>query len=1065
MFDRIVQSHRPAALVPVICVLLGMIASVVAESPSFKVFTTENGLAHDTVRRIVRDSHGFLWICTSEGLSRFDGARFTNFSQDQGLPHRRVTDFVELRDGTYLVGTSDGLVVFNPNGRPYRWNILESRLEQTSDEPPMFRTYAPQTDSPYKKSVTSIAQEPDGTVWVGMENGLFRLTSTAGEPQFEEVPLDAGRAVGVGRVIPYSKGGVVVVGSGIYHILRGEVRRISDEGAYTGIEDRDGRLLVGAGGPPDGLRVFEFDGDRFRETRRFTRKDGLADDTHIRTVFQTSDGRIFLGGDLIGIVEFRPDDGSGKPRFRTLGSDSVLALGEDPAGNLWVGTERKGAWQLPRSGFVRFGEAEGLSGSAEIGSIYTTAEGDVFLAVQPNKLMRLGDRGVFENVLPAAEPARSWGWNFLDLRAHDGEWWIPSLAGLVRYPKPGSPPDLARSAPKRIYGRADGLWSDEVFGLFEDSRGDIWVTTCCGPQSLSKWDRKTDTIGPIPASEGLPDANGPISFAEDRFGNVWFGHYFGKLTRWRNGKFETFGAADGLPESQIGDLLVDGRQRLWIATSGNGLFRIDDPDSAKPSFRSISTDAGLSSNQTLCLTRDRFGRIYAGTGHGIDRIDENDVIRTFTQSDGLPGNFITRCGADAKGDLWFVSQNALVRFTPENDRAPMPPPVFIDRLVVNGAARKISVLGEKGIDLPDLSSDQTRIEIAFFAITFGAGENIRYQYRLDGGDWSAPSDQQSVNLNLAAGQHSFETRAVRSDGVTSEAAANVSFRILPPVWQRWWFVAGLSAVVLLVAFSVYRYRIANLEAINAALRETKSAEEKLRRSREERLAELEQVRTRIATDLHDDIGASLTQIAILSEVARRQRPADEPDAPGTGPLAMIYDVSNELVLTMSDIVWAINPQKDSLHDLTLRMRRFASDVLSAKSIEFEFEAPEGDGASPLNSNLRREVFLIFKEAVNNIVKHSGADQVEIGFTIDETDVRLSIGDNGKGFDAENAEADAPANLYADYHGGNGLASMKRRAAELGGECRIVSAPGNGTRVFLRLPVTIQRGGASSAKQA
>lgn len=320
------------------------------------------------------------------------------------------------------------------------------------------------------------------------------------------------------------------------------------------------------------------------------------------------------------------------------------------------------------------------------------------------------------------------------------------------------------------------------------------------------------------------------------------------------------------------------------------------------------------------------------------------------------------------------------------------------------------------------------------------------------------SEQRTVSLNLAAGRHFFEARAVRSDGVTSDAAATVTFRILSPVWRRWWFIALCGLAVGAIAFGIYRYRIANLEAINAALNDARIAEEKERRSREERLAELEQVRTRIATDLHDDIGASLTQIAILSEVARQQRHGET--EPGPEPLSMIYDVSNELVQTMSDIVWAINPQKDQLHDLTLRMRRFASDVLAAKGIDFEFAAPEQSGAAPLNSNLRREVFLIFKESLNNIVKHSGADQVDIRFDIDARELRLTVTDNGAGFDAESAEHDESANLYADYQGGNGLPSMKRRAAEMGGEFRISSEKGRGTKVELRLPATIQSGGDS-----
>ncbi|MBS1795445.1 MAG: ATP-binding protein [Acidobacteria bacterium] len=1020
------------------------------ESPPFKIYTTEEGLAHDSVNRIVRDSHGFLWFCTSEGLSRFDGRRFTNFTQNDGLPHRNVKDFLELPDGTYLVGTGRGLVIFNPQGKSYPWNLTESKLETAGTEPPLFRTFAPITDNWQGINVYSLALEPDGTIWAGMEIGLFRVAKIDGELKFEEVELEKNVKMNINRLLPDSKGGLIVIGSaGLYRILHGAVQKFSDTGADDAIETRDGKIWASAGGLANGLRVFEFAGETLRQIRQYTKKDGLAGNIHIRSIREMSDGRIYAGGDTVGLAEYMPEAGPGEPSFRTLSTDKILSLGEDSAGNLWIGSESKGAWQMARNGFVRYGEAEGISQTAEISSIFASREGEIFLTVQPNKLLRLTADGKFENILPAAQPPRSWGWNFLDFEAHDGEWWIPTVSGLKRYPKLKNYADLARTAPKRTYSAADGLWSNEAFNIFEDSRGDIWITTCCSAATLSRWERRTDKIHSYSAADGLPDRNGAVSFAEDTHGSIWLGYYFGKLARFRDGRFETFGARDGLTESRIEDLLVDARGRLWIPTSGYGIFRVDDPSAEKPVFKSISTQNGLSSNQILCLTQDRFGRVYAGTGHGINRIDEADVVRTFTQSDGLPGNLIRRCAADTKGNLWFASQSNLLRFRTEIETT-VPPTVFIDKLSVNGVPQKISALGETEISLPDLESNQTQIEIDFFALTFGSGDNIRYQYRLDAQDWSNPSEQQALSLNLASGRHRFEVRAVRTDGVASERAATVSFVILAPVWQRWWFLLICALLVSLIISSLYGYRVAKLKAINSALTEAKIAEENLRRSREERLAELEQVRTRIATDLHDDIGASLTQIAILSEVARQQNKAS--NGAGAEPLTMIYDVSNELVSTMSDIVWSINPHKDHLHDLTLRMRRFASDVLAAKEIDFEFEAPEEAAEIPLNSNLRREVFLIFKEAVNNIVRHSGATRVDIEFSLSENGLALTIEDDGRGFDPEKFRENSTASLFADYRGGNGLLSMRRRAAELGGEFEISSAAGRGSVVQLRLPL-------------
>ena len=230
------------------------------------------------------------------------------------------------------------------------------------------------------------------------------------------------------------------------------------------------------------------------------------------------------------------------------------------------------------------------------------------------------------------------------------------------------------------------------------------------------------------------------------------------------------------------------------------------------------------------------------------------------------------------------------------------------------------------------------------------------------------------------------------------------------------------------------------------LMDRKRGEEALRKSREERLAELERVRQRIATDLHDDIGSSLTQITILSEVAYQQ--IGQNDQPGSEPLARIISVSNELVDAMSDIVWAINPMKDHLSDLVQRMRRLASDIFTARGIVFRFQAPSSEKDIELGANLRREVFLVFKESVNNTVKHSGCTYAEIEFSIEPDWLTLKVSDNGRGFD----QALAVDSSTPRRRGGNGLLSMTKRAEEMGGEYKIVSAGGQGTTVTLRVPI-------------
>jgi PAS domain S-box-containing protein len=229
--------------------------------------------------------------------------------------------------------------------------------------------------------------------------------------------------------------------------------------------------------------------------------------------------------------------------------------------------------------------------------------------------------------------------------------------------------------------------------------------------------------------------------------------------------------------------------------------------------------------------------------------------------------------------------------------------------------------------------------------------------------------------------------------------------------------------------------------------ERKLAEETLRRTREERLRELERVRTRIAADLHDDIGSSLTKIVILSDVAQQKAP--ENGSQKSESLNAISDISNELVEAMSDIVWAINPRKDRLSELSHRMRRFASDMFTARNIKFQFRAAHSDEDLQLGANVRREVFLIFKESVNNVVKHSHCTEAQAQFSIEEGRLTLQIKDNGQGF--KPAALNDPASGVA-IRGGNGLPSMRQRATELGGEFKVTTAAGQGTTVWLSIPI-------------
>lgn len=329
----------------------------------------------------------------------------------------------------------------------------------------------------------------------------------------------------------------------------------------------------------------------------------------------------------------------------------------------------------------------------------------------------------------------------------------------------------------------------------------------------------------------------------------------------------------------------------------------------------------------------------------------------------------------------------------------------------------MTMLGSPEIAPFDLARDAAQVEIDYGSLALGLGERLRYRYRLEGADrgWSAPTDRRTVSYaRLAPGSYRFAVEAVNADGIASRQPATVPFRVLPGLWQRWWFLAGLGAAVGLGGYAAFRYRLGML-------------------------LEVERVRLRVAADLHDDIGSNLSKIAILSEVAHRQEPAAR-----LASLSQIADTARQLVDSMSDIVWAVNPSRDTLLDLSQRMRAFATELFSAMDVTLRFEGPADTGPVPIAADLRRQVFLIFKEAVTNAAAHSRARHVEIELRLERGTLTLRVADDGAGFD------------LGSVSDGHGLQSLHERARALDGKLDIRSAPGAGTVVSLEAPISGRR---------
>jgi ligand-binding sensor domain-containing protein/signal transduction histidine kinase len=1056
-----VGKDHPASfrVVLLMSLLLSAATGARAEQLPVKTYTIADGLAHDEIRKIFQDSHGFLWFCTTDGLSRFDGYRFTTYTAKNGLAFSYVSDMLESRSGVYWISTNGGGVSrFDPSASARAGANASGKADA------LFITYQISDDSNANK-VNAVYEDHSGNIWVGTDNGLFRLDGGNVGGTFKQVELGirsrSDQVLEVEAMVEDIEGSLWAgTGQGLVRITP-DGRALhypldpaqSVDYVWSLFTDKDGRVWAGH---QSGLLVFkpepaaqasadnDFSGrvqikkqagqaQRLQtaplslpaapgEARWYTVADGLSHN-NVHALYQSADGRMWIGTQGGGLNVF---DGERFRNYRAAQglSNKIEALAEDRDGNLWVGTQASGAMKIARSGLLSYGEMDGL-GNPEIVSIFESRAGELIVISSKWTVNRF-DGGRFTTArlnLPQKILDSSSG-RWVIIQDHLGEWWAATNQGLYRFPFVNRIEDLARVRPLAAYTTREGLADNYISRLFEDSHGDIWIGTFNPPETLTRWERATNTFHRYSEKDGIPPLNWANVFAEDTAGNLWIGLHNGGMMRYRNNRFETFGEAEGVPIGLTSGLYFDRAGRLWLAVRARETGRIDNPTGEHPRAVAFTASEKLSSESLWCFTEDDWGNIYIGTARGIDRLNPaTSQIKHFTTADGLIKSEVTRAFRDRSGTLWFGTPEGLSRLTPEQERAASPPHVLISGLRISGVPYPISELGTTEVSGLELEADQNQIEIDFFGLSFSAGESLHYQYMIEGvnRDWSAPTDQRTITANVRPGSYRFLVRAISADGHVTDKPAVISFTIFPPIWQRWWFIALVALLVGTLAYTLYRYRVAQL-------------------------LKLERVRTRIATDLHDDIGASLSQIAILSEVVS-QRVGTEA-SPVTEPLSMIAGTSREMVDAMSDIVWAINPKRDHLSDLSQRMRRFASDILSARDIRFSFHAPDAEKKLRLGTDLRREVYLIFKESVNNMVKHANCTEADLLFQIEHGWLTIKVSDNGEGFDV-----DAATN--GDHHGmgGHGLASMQKRAEAMGGSYKIESKKNQGTTVTLHVPLT------------
>ena len=583
-----------------------------------------------------------------------------------------------------------------------------------------------------------------------------------------------------------------------------------------------------------------------------------------------------------------------------------------------------------------------------------------------------------------------------------------------------------------MYNPENGLSDTSVQALYEDRDGSLWVGTHVG--GLDHFDgRHFTTYG---SKEGL-SGNYFTSIVRTRDGALWAGCNGGGLFRMTHGKFASYSINDGLPSSIVLALHEDKAGCLWIGTQGDGgLTRWDGQR-----FFNFTRGMGLPADAVKEILEDDDGKLWLGSNCGIIRVSKEELnelaegkiawlhAMSYGEKDGLP-NIECRGGTQPAacktrdGKLWFATHEGLVTLDPRRIYAHAgAPPVVIEEVMAGGQPINPSGI-QSELKLPP---GQRAFQIHYTALSLATPEKVQFKYRLEGmdQDWTEAGDRRMATYqHLPPGKYRFEVTACSDSGLWNSTGAALGITCLPAFWETRWFLGLviLGAVALVAAtvrFVIHRRMRRKLERL-------------------EQQRALEQERARIARDIHDEVGSSLTRINKLAEMLHRQAGDRSENKPFLGNIA---DTAHKTIQAMDEIVWAVNPKNDTLDEMANYLVYFAGEFLRPTAIGCDFDVPLTLPSLPISAEVRHNLLMTVKEALNNAVKHAGAGHIRLGLKLERGGLTIEVQDNGKGFN--------PA-VNASAH--NGLENMRKRLAIIHGELNVKTAPGQGTTVEMRVKI-------------
>lgn len=913
--------------------------------------------------------------------------------------------------------------------------------------------------------VYDMVQDNEGYIWLGTGYGLNKFDGIRFQTFFENDGLNSSRIRALhkgsdGKIWIGSEGGVNFITSDSIHTLS-ILEPLQNATVTTIMEDDVGNIWFGT----DGNGVWQFEDDEF--LTQYTTSNGLVGN-RIRTIEETPDGEIWIGtstgitvlkdGNFVNYTEENglPDQhirdievasneeiwiGSrnGLIRFNEAGfelfttedglvNNLIQTLTVTPEGNLWIGTE-SGASFFDGERFENYTVRSGLS-TEIIQSSMLDNENNIWLGTYGGGVnLFLGD--YFENYSTEQGLPSNLVTSFTE--DADGTMWISTFGGGITALENGefrdhginsSLPDnqiytLYTDSKQRTWvGMGDGLaiiqnnnvkvFSEQEFpyprvrNIMEASDGIFWISTY--DDGIIRYDG--DQFEQISAEDGLI-SNRVLDSVEGDDGSIWIGTY-GGVTRYMDEEFQSFVIQEGLPNNAVMNMEKDNQGRIWASTFG-GLAWFDGLR-----FQSITRSDGLPDDVCYFIHQTEGGLFWIGTTNGVVRFDaeayfnnENgsavEAFQVLNTEQGLIANELN-LGAvyeDSEGMLWFGTVEGFSRFNPnEYGGNPVPPKVHITG--INASGREYQA--KKPFTL---SHEENYLEIQFLGINFTAPNQILYEYQLSGIDpgWQQTTNRSVKYPSLPPGEYMFKVHARNINGTWSDDVEEVRFNITAPFWMQWWFLAVLLIVVVGIIYLFYNYY------------------------RVRKMIDIERMRVRIASDLHDDVGASLTEIALQSDFL--QATDTNPELNKT--LQQIGKQSRKIVSSLDDIVWSIDARNDTLGDLTDRMQDYILNTLEQKNMAVNYDFEDLDMDNKLPVSVKENVYLIFKEAVNNIAKYSNGDRVDIKMENNNGRFEFLIYDNG-------------STGKGTKKTGHGLRNMDMRAQRIGADITIDTENGFSIKV-------------------